>query len=115
MRCSPLVVTLAFLSLCSCDVATSRYVTLADARSDRLFERGWLPDILPPSTREIRVSNDLDVNHSEGEFSFDPADFADFTSRLRPMGGETFQYSVDKQTWTFACDSNRGHCKYSLR
>jgi hypothetical protein len=115
MRCSPLVVTVAFLSLYSCDVATSRYATLADARNDRLFERGWLPDILPPSTRDIRVSNDLDVNHSEGEFSFDPADFAGFASRLRPMGGEKFQYSANKHAWTFSCDASRGRCKYSLR
>ena len=115
MRCSVFVVTVAFLSLCSCDVATSRYTTLTDARNDRLFERGWLPDILPASTRDIRVANDLDLNHSEGEFSFDPAEFAGFASQLQPMGGETFQYSVDKHTWTFACDSSRGHCKYSLR
>ena len=50
--------TVAFLLLCSCDVVTSKYATLADARNDRLFERGWLPDILPPSTREISVNPD---------------------------------------------------------
>ena len=116
MRCSPLVPAVALLVLSNCsDVVTHTYATLDDARRSRLFERGWLPDILPASARDIRVSSNLDINTAEGEFSFDPADFAGFASRLRPMGGETFQYSADKHTWTFSCDSSRGHCKYSLR
>ena len=51
-----------------CDVVTSNYETMQDARNDRLFERGWLPDILPDSTTSIRTSNDLDINTSVGEF-----------------------------------------------
>jgi len=115
MRCSLVVVATAFVSLSSCDVVTSRYATLDDARKDRLFERGWLPDILPASSRDIRVSNDLDVNHSEGEFSFDLADFAVFAARLRSRGDTKFEYSEGEQTWIFTCDSYRGHCRYSTR
>jgi hypothetical protein len=37
-----------------------------------LFERGWLPDIVPDSSREITINNDLDLNLSKGEFFFDP-------------------------------------------
>ena len=58
MRCSP-VVAIAALLLFGCDMMTSRHATLDNARPDRLFERGWLPDILPPSMRYIRVSNNV--------------------------------------------------------
>ena len=115
MRCSSVVAAVALLSLSSCDVVTSSYATLDDARKDRLFERGWLPDVLPASARDIRVSNDLDVNHSKGGFSFDPADFSAFAARLRATGDGTFEYSAGTNTWVFSCDSGRGHCRYSMR
>src|SRR5438034_5752417 len=115
MRSAPLLAAAAILALSSCEKVTERYATLDDARRDRLFERGWLPDVLPPSARDIRVSSDLDVNTSEGEFFFDPADFADFAARLQATGNDTFQYSSAKYTWKFSCDSRRGFCRYSLR
>ena len=114
MRCPP-VVTIAALLLFGCDVVISRYATLDDARRDRLFERGWLPDVLPPSTHDIRVSNNVDVNSSEGEFSFDPAEFPVFAARLQIIGNETFQFSSGQDSWKFSCDSRRGYCRYSLR
>ena len=115
MRCSPIIVAATLLSLSSCDVATSWYATLDDARRDRLFERGWLPDILPASARDIRVSSDLDVNHSRGDFFFDPADFATFAAHLRARDDKTFEYVAGGNTWVFSCDSSRGHCRYSMR
>ena len=112
-----LVVCLAaLLSLSSCsDVVTRTYATLDDARRDRLFERGWLPDILPPSARQIRVSSNLDVNTADGEFSFDPEHFAVFTARLRARKDGSFEFSVDRNTWVFTCDSSHTHCHYSMR
>jgi len=114
MRFAPLVAAAAILALSSCEKVTKRYATLNDARRDGLFDRGWLPDILPPSARDIRITSDLDVNSSEGEFSFDAIHFAAFVAQLRPVG-ESFQYSADRYTWTFSCDSARGHCRFSMR
>ena len=114
MRSAPLLAAAAILALSSCEKVTERYATLDDARRDRLFERGWLPDILPPSARDIRVTSDLDVNSSEGEFSFDPMHFAAFVAQLRPVG-DSFQYSAARSTWTFSCDSARGYCRFSMR
>ena len=85
MQQSLIVCLAASLSLSGCsDVVTRTYATLDDARRDRLFERGWLPDILPPSAREIRVSSNVDVNTAKGEFSLDPEHFAVFTWALAP-------------------------------
>ena len=52
---------LALISGCS-DAVSDEYSTYAQAKEERLFDRGWLPDILPKSTVKIEVNNDLDVN-----------------------------------------------------
>ena len=111
---------------------TSVYDTLADARSDRLFERGWLPDILPRSTVDIETNNDLDWNTSHGEFSFDAVDFQRFagktthTSEMEEFdtwreeieksnreGHHVLFYISEGSTWVFWCNENEGHCRYS--
>jgi len=97
VRVSPIILAVV-LSLSSCDNATSKYATLDDARKDRLFERGWLPDILPVSTLDIQVSSELGTNHADGEFSFEPAEFAAFTTRLHARDSKTFEYSDGKHT-----------------
>ena len=102
------------LALGGCDDVTNKYSTLEDARDAELFHRGWLPDILPVSAYDIRVTNDLDANTSEGEFSFEPADFPSFAARFESFN-QPFVYSEDGYTWTFFCDLATGHCYYSMR
>jgi hypothetical protein len=114
MRCSSLFVAIIMLWLSSCDNITSRYATPDDARIDGLFDRGWLPDILPASSYDIRATTDLDLNRSEGEFSFDPADFPSFASQFQSLY-QPFEYSAGGYTWVFYCDLAGGHCYYSMR
>jgi hypothetical protein len=126
------VVGLQFLL--SGDVVTNRYKTLALAREDKLFERGWLPEILPASSQNIRTSNNLDLNTSEGEFSFAPADFdslrmqmvpimvpeprfatqGEYIATMRSRGFETFQYTAPegRLVWFFFCKPQDGYCEY---
>ena len=117
------------------DVVASRYATLNDARGDELFERGWLPDILPASSHSIRTENNLDHNTSVGEFSFSPPDYAAFASRLRPYDSSSETISPDQKTevqkmqrrgfqpglfvednssWLFFCQTERGYCEYIM-
>jgi hypothetical protein len=118
----------------SLDVVTSRYESLHDARADQLFGRGWLPDILPPSAGNIRTSNNLDLNTSEGEFSFAISEYAAFAARLQPYGaidapfvnfeGKVEQMRADgfhpavfedeSSTWIFFCNPEGGHCVYTM-
>jgi hypothetical protein len=121
--------------LLSCDVVTSRYRTLAAARADNLFKRGWLPDILPPSSHSIRTSNNLDLNTSEGEFSFLSSEYSLFADRLRQysatmrtpfVGFETeiaemqadgFHaafFQNDRSLWLFFCEPERTRCEYTM-
>ena len=116
------------------DLVTRNYQTLDDARDDQLFERGWLPDILPPSARNIRTTNDVDINTSAGEFRFSAADYQAFASRLRPYasppspfsdldqhvqkmhrrGYQSGVFSDDFSTWLFICEPKVAYCEYTM-
>jgi hypothetical protein len=124
---------LAFLWLTS-DVVTSHYATTHTARAQGLFDRGWLPDILPPSATNIRVSNNLDLNDSHGEFDFPLREYAAFVARtspyrpsgapfvayeetverMRKKGFEARMVNDDGSTWVFICKATNGHCEYDM-
>lgn len=69
------------------DIVTSRYDHYEDAVADDLFKRGWLPHFIPASSRGIVTVNNLDLNTSDGEFHYNPADTAAFLAELRPWQG----------------------------
>jgi hypothetical protein len=114
------------------NMVTDHFDTLAEARADGLFERGWLPDILPDSTTTIRTSNDLDLNHSTGRFRVGPADMDTFASHstpgapsrspLRGWDSVVAGYADagllprtchrDGGTWVFFCRATTGECQY---
>jgi hypothetical protein len=73
------------LALAGCgDVVTTRFATLADAKSQGAIERGWLPPWLPASARAIVERNNLDLNTGTGSFDYDlPERPAYFESLLR--------------------------------
>lgn len=115
------------------DVVTSRYVSLQAARDDKLFSRGWLPDILPPSVFKIRVSSNLDINTSEGEFSLSAQEWPRLKAKLAlgPMeapfenwstvvnrnqaaGFSTWHYMDRDTTWVFFCKPEIAYCEYTM-
>ena len=123
--------------LSGCDylspTVNDHYATLADARADELFDRGWLPDVLPESTVDIRTSNNLDLNYSVGEFSFAPSDAPKLFGRLsagapasspfdswsqtvtdyKEDGYSAWSYTdSDNDTWAFFCQERKGKCDY---
>lgn len=123
------------LLLAGCtDIVTSRYETLADARADKLFGRGWLPDVLPPTAVDIVTVNNLDSNESHGEFSFDPNEATLLFRQLRRgVPGNLRPHVTDDvksaqarkdhsvwwleqndSTWVFMCREAKGHCEYRM-
>lgn len=115
------------------DVVEHTYPTLADARRDDLFDKGWLPDILPPSTVEIRTENNLDLSISSGEFSFAPEEASLLMAKLKPGaapmkyvdwektieeyagdGYAAWSYRDDDTMWTFFCDMSIARCEYLM-
>ena len=129
-----LFVVTAAVALVACDNVDDHYNTLQDARADELFQRGWLPDILPPSSHDIQTSNDLDINVSSGEFHFKPEEFPGFAMKVRPysrresrlygleadinrlmrQGYVPYEYVSDGSVWVFLCRTDRGVCEYRM-
>jgi hypothetical protein len=118
----------------ACDVVASKYANLDEARKDRLFERGWLPEILPTSTTNIVASNNLDLNTSEGAFRFAPGDSDELRQRTqqgapaaapvhgwsskresrRLEGFSEYSYQEGGSSWVFFCKFDQGLCEYTM-
>ncbi|GHC64651.1 hypothetical protein [Roseibacillus persicicus] len=89
---------LLFLTFRNFHAVIDHYSTREEAQVDRLFERGWLPEILPDSTFDMVIQNDLDRNTSTGSFSLKKKDLPAFLAHLRETSQpRTYQYQV----WTF--------------
>ncbi|MEZ9743830.1 hypothetical protein AB4320_03955 [Vibrio splendidus] len=96
-----LLPVLALMSGCS-DVVSDEYSTYAQAKQERLFDRGWLPDILPQSTVKIEVNNDLDANTSEGSFIINEPALSEFIGKLKPTESTNqFQFVDGENVWVF--------------
>jgi hypothetical protein len=109
-------------------------LTLEQARELRLFADGWLPDILPRSTHNIQVMNNLRLHFSQGEFHFSPRDWPEFSAylkceklmsapfvnwakSLRKMQGEghtLWNFSAQDRHWVFFCKADTGYCEYVM-
>jgi hypothetical protein len=122
-----------FVAGCS-DVVTSHYSTYSEAASDHLFGRGWLPEFIPPSSFNIITSNNLDLNQSEGEFSFSLAETGSFVSQLVPYSGRSspfsdfeklvikrktqgytlYEFTNRESIWVFFLNKEKGHTYYRM-
>lgn len=109
------------LFLLGCDRVEEKHITLSDARKHGAFDRGWLPDILPDSTFDIKMSNNVDTGESEGEFKFKSEDSDVFFNKLEKINlsskndSSEYYFSQNKKTWQFKCQLSVGHCKYELK
>lgn len=125
---------LLVLSACG-DVVTTHYETYDQAAREGLFDRGWLPAGIPISSHDIRASNNLDRNTSEGEFSFAPETMASFVRLLVPFsqrdaadadltevvarreaeGYVSYTLTSGSRVWIFFLNGAGGHAHYRLR
>ncbi|HAS6140693.1 TPA: hypothetical protein ACGVBR_000354 [Vibrio vulnificus] len=106
---------LLLLVLAGCsDIVQSHYDNYQQAQADQLFERGWLPDVLPVSTTQIEVANDLDNNTSQGSFVIAEKEMAQFLSQLQPLEtANQYRFESDNSVWIFTL-GEQGHVSYLL-
>ena len=125
------VIMLSFIAASCSDIVESSYADIDEARREQVFERGWLPDILPPSTKLITTRNDLDLKLSDGQFTIDPKEFFMFQAQTKECtksrknvdelldyakrGYRPFCFSSDDSTWRFYINRETGHCKYQMK
>lgn len=111
-------ITFAACLVCGCDSSVPlSYATRGEAEAERLFARGWLPEVIPPSSRNISMRNDLDLNISNGEFSFDPLDHEPFVRRLErvPSRDEDGCPAYALGDWIFWIPAGKNHCRFHMR
>jgi len=114
--------TVAYLSLkfSSIDSVVSQYGSYKDAEENSVFLRGWLPQIIPKSSFNIYVENNLDLNSSIGEFSFNPSEVRLFLKQLvfhKNVGSKykIYTYTSEHSVWEFKIDTQLGHVEYILK
>ncbi len=103
--------------LAGCDESVRlEYATKEDAESESVFAQGWLPEIIPPSSRRITMTNDLDLNKSEGEFRFEVSELDAFVRLLVRTRSEDIEgfsaYSYDD--WIFWIRDSRDYCRFRM-
>jgi hypothetical protein len=106
----------AFLAF-GCDMSVKLdYSTRADAEAASPFARGWLPDIIPPSSRNISMRNNLDHNISNGKFDFDPADYGAFVTQLERVSTQDVDglFAYRYGDWTFWINTEQNHCRFYM-
>lgn len=74
------------LTMAACEVQTTRYDTVQMAREDRLFERGWVPNVLPDSARSIVETHNLDTNERCAQATIPTASVTKVDSLLLQSG-----------------------------
>ena len=104
---------------CMSDVVSTTYSTYEEAKADNLFNRGWLPEFLPKSAKNITLKNNLDLNTSIGEFTIDLKDSKGFIAQLKLLENtknnyNKYLFSNGTHSWTFFINPRNGHVKYTL-
>ena len=127
------LVVLLFLAIWGVwDVKEYRFQNKEEASAEEFFEKGWLPEFIPESSTNIQVTRNIDINTSEGSFSFDPKHAEQFISTLKQKNtaecklGQPGYYtefrdrgyvSVDcshgRTAWNFMVHEELGDCKYT--
>lgn len=126
VRCTmrSLLAIFALLALTGCsDVVTTRFATLADAKSQGAFARGWLPPMLPYSARSIVERNDLDLNTGTGSFDYDLPEKTDYIERLsragavsRPEGdSDILTIITNGSRWEIRLPRSSGSAEWRIR
>ena len=78
----------SILTACGGDRREDSYKTLADANKAGEITRGWLPDdLIPSSSRDIRLVEELSPSHEWCAFDFLPVDAGSLRKNLKNVDG----------------------------
>ncbi len=89
------------------------YNTYQQAKANKLFDRGWLPNILPTTTTNITTHNNLDLNTSYGSFIIPINKLDNFVKKLTMVNGH-YYYQTSDSRWQFDISFTTGKIEYEL-
>lgn len=120
MRTVLLSIVALGVAACSCgcdDTSVTRYETIKDAKADRLFERGWVPDVFPDNAGPLTEAHDIDTNARCALVQFSPGAFGEVLAGLSREGFERYEGALPPRPLR-ACpfgDSDVRHASTVLR
>jgi hypothetical protein len=82
-----LVFTFTVCSTGCSDVSVTRYESVGEARADRLFDRGWVPDVLPDESGPLTEAHNIDTSDTCAKGEFATRDF----DSMAVMSSEAFR------------------------
>lgn len=63
-------IEITFLFCIGCnEIEKKHFDNLDSAKQSHLIEKGWIPDFIPPDSRDIRLESDIDMASVYGRFS----------------------------------------------
>ena len=86
-----LVVMLWAVATASCTRVTERFEDVSAAEREGLFQRGWLPDVLPREAGPIVEIHDLDTNARCSRSELPADSYSRVESSLRQTGFGTYR------------------------
>src|SRR5688572_1093358 len=86
---STALVSLALFGGCG-ENSVKRYATIQDAKKDRLFERGWVPDVLPETAGPLTEVHNIDTNARCALGQFSASDLHEVLAALSRDGFEPY-------------------------
>lgn len=122
MRFVLVIFTLLALTGCS-DGVTTRFATLAEAKSKGAFERGWLPPFLPNSAIAIVERNNVDLNTGTGSFDYDLSERSAYFERLSNAGAvslpagdsDILTITINRSRWEIRLPRTSGSAEWRIR
>jgi hypothetical protein len=103
------------------EIQRTFYASYEEAKKSGAFERGWLPEYLPRSAKNIHEEHNLDTNQGWAEFEFDVKDIAKIESQcqLSEKNQNEQKFScreTDKTTVAFVLQlDGKGHYTLSYK
>ncbi len=91
------------------DIVSLEYSDYQAVQKDQLFAKGWLPEILPTTIKNIKIENNLDLNASSGSFELSKQDQENFKKILEKKE-DYYQY----KEWVFFIDDTSDEVNYDL-
>ena len=95
-----LVITAATVILAGCEeTQESTYPDLATARESGAITRGWVPDWLPPSARNIKEAHNLDTNNGILVFNYTHTESWPIPSSCSPISRNDLKPPSLRRSW----------------
>ncbi len=102
MRIKHLYFLVIILSICSCskfETSENYYSTYKEAANQGIIQRGWMPDIIPKSTRDIYEKHNIDTNATIAWFQYEQGLNSTLLDKCQQLNVTDIKWPKIKAKW----------------